>query len=778
MRRSRVNASKKEKRNAGRRNAEPMSASQLSQTAYEIETVLGRAGTPLALDEILSLVRDQFQSRSREEISAGLSRLLEDGVAAEADGGAYRLSASAEWMAGTVAGTRSGRVFFDPDGAEGREPSYVFPQEQAESVFPGDRVRVVKLGADGRSRVLVSLREVLEHNTREIVGTVEQRGKDYWLRPADCRIHVPVRLSGAPAVPGQAVVAAVIAQPSIGAPARAQVKEILGSADDSSVEIEMAVRRFGLPAQFSAEALEQARALPDHVLRRDCARRVDLRDIAFVTIDGEDARDFDDAVWCAPLKAGGWRLLVAIADVSWYVRPGSAIDRAAQERLTSVYFPRRVIPMLPVELSNGLCSLNPDVDRCTLVCDAVITPEGRVKAYQFYHGLIHSHARLTYTQVWSALKGEKEGRDALGAVLPDVQNLYALYKALAAERARRGAISFESRETFVQTDEQGRITAILPREHNDAHRLIEEAMLVANTCAADFLVRRRAEGLFRVHEGPTPEKLEQLRALLSGFGLSLGGGDKPTPADYEAVMRQVRGTPDEAAVQTALLRSMQRAVYLPDELGHFGLAYEYYTHFTSPIRRYPDLLVHRAIHGILTRRRYRPEVLVDWPEAAEQGFAARPGSHGVGQSAAQAAAKKGPMYKTWARLGRMCSAAERRADEASLDVTAWLKCRYMEDYRGETFEGTVSAVTPSGVYVTLNDLFVEGYVHVSNLGWDYYVFDESKSTFEGSASGEVIRCGTPLSVIVSGVDLDSRSIEFMRRDPGRRKGARRLRNGS
>lgn len=749
-----------------------LSASRLSELAHEIETVMGRAGAPLSLEEMLSLIRDQFRSRSRAEVFAALCRMIEDGAVLEADGGAYALSAASEWMAGTVSGTRSGLVFFDPDEPQqGDDLSYVVAADQAQGVFPGDRVRVVKLGLDNRGRVLVSIREVIERGTTELVGTVQKRGNDFWLKPSDPKVHVPVKLAGPGPIPGQGVVAEIITQPSAGAPARAQVKEMLGSAEDPSVEIEMAVRRFGMPSDFEPDVQAEADSLPSRVLKKDAARRVDLRDIAFVTIDGEDARDFDDAVWCAPLAKGGWRLLVAIADVSWYVRPGSALDRSAQERLTSVYFPRRVIPMLPVELSNGLCSLNPDVDRCTMVCDAVISSEGVIEAYQFYPGLIHSHARLTYTQVWSALQGEPEGIAALGAVLPDVQSLYRLFKALLAERRRRGAINFETKETQVVTDEDGRISAIVPREHNDAHRLIEESMLVANTCAADFLIRRKAEGLFRVHAGPAPERLAQLRATLAGFGLKLGGGAKPAPADYEAVMRQVRGKPEEEAVQLALLTSMSRAVYSPDEIGHFGLAYQAYTHFTSPIRRYPDLLVHRAIRGILSRRRYKPLIAVDGRALlAEAASARKPAAAPV--SAPEPISEAGPMHETWAELGRMCSAAERRADEASLDVTAWLKCSYMEGFIGRSFAGTVTGVTPNGVYVTLKELFVEGFVHVSSLGWDYYVFDSASSTLEGSASGERIRTGAPITVVVSAVDLDARRIEFRREDCRRRRSGR------
>lgn len=744
--------------------------------ASELESVLGRAGTPLAFDELYALVCDRSRSRTKNEVLSALERLIDDGTAVADDEGKISLSHGSAWLEGTVSGTRSGMVFFDPDTGTGDEGvSYVFSQGQGDAVFPGDRVRVARLGFDSKGRNLVSLKEVTEHNTWKVVGVVRKQGTDFWLDPSDPRVHVQIRLSGASALAGQGVVAAITTQPTLEEPARAQVEEILGSASDASVEIEMAARRFGLPSIFAPDVLTEARALPDHVLKKDAGKRVDLRDIAFVTIDGEDARDFDDAVWCAPLVSGGYRLLVAIADVSWYVKPGTALDRSAQERLTSVYFPRRVIPMLPEELSNGLCSLNPKVDRCTMVCDALIDAKGEVTAYQFYPGLINSHARLTYTQVWNALQDKEGARDEIHEVYPDVENLYSLYKVLAEARKKRGAINFETRETYIQTDETGRITAILPREHNDAHRLIEEAMLVANTCAADFIVRKKTECLFRIHEGPSEERLELLRTTLSGFGLKMGGGSSPKPADYEAVMAKVRGTPNEEAVQTALLRSMQRAVYSPELHGHFGLAYPAYTHFTSPIRRYPDLLVHRTIRGILSRRRYKPEVAVSPSDLLNSEFSLK--QKGKKKEApkpeATPYARPTAQHAAWETLGKMCSAAERRADEASYDVTAWLKCMYMKDFIGRGFSGKVTGVTPNGVYVTLDDLFVEGFIRVSNLGWDYYFYNSDDCLLEGSASGEVIRLGTPLEVQVAGVDVDLRRIDFERRDVQRRKGPRR-----
>ncbi len=755
--------------NAVRRNDGGLAAFRLSEKASEIEAVLGRAGSALSLEELYALMRDQSKNRTRSDVTAGLMRLIESGVAEETEDGSFRLSERSAWMSGTASGTRSGAVFFEPDEDAGGK-SFIFGSEDAVRIFPGDRVRVAKIGADNRGRTVVSLKEVIEAGTHEVVGTVKKRGSEFWLEPSDPRVHVQIRLTGSSAIAGQGVVAEITSQPQSDGTARAQVKEILGSASDASVEVEMAARRYGLPTVFADDVLGEARALPDHVLKKDMAKRVDLRDVAFVTIDGEDARDFDDAVWCAPVKGGGWRVLVAIADVSWYVKPGSALDRSAQERATSVYFPRRVVPMLPEELSNGLCSLNPDVDRCVMVCDAVVSGKGDVTAYQFYPGLIRSHGRLTYTQVWQALQGDENARKQLGELFADIENLHALFKVLQEARKVRGAINFETRETYIRTDENGKIEAILPREHNDAHRLIEEMMLVANTCAADFIVRRKAESLFRIHEGPTEDRLETLRVLLSGFDLKLGGNASPRPADYEEVMKQVRGTPNEEAVQTALLRSMQRAVYSPELHEHFGLAYQAYTHFTSPIRRYPDLLVHRTIRGILSRRRYRPQVTADTSALLTPEF--EPKKTGKRPLQQPASAEGG----AWQTLGRLCSAAERRADEASFDVVAWLKCTYIRDYIGQKFSGKITGVTPAGLYVTLDDLFIEGFIHISALGWDFYIYDSDKGVLEGSASGEVLRLGGSIGIIVSGVDIETRRIEFTRQNQGRRGGSLRKKN--
>jgi len=498
--------------------------------------------------------------------------------------------------------------------------------------------------------------------------------------------------------------------------------------------------------------LKQAARLPDTVRKSDLKDRVDLRDVPLITIDGEDARDFDDAVYCEPVELGtgqrkrpGWRLLVAIADVSHYVRPGDSLDDDAIERGTSVYFPRRVIPMLPESLSNGLCSLNPDVDRLVLVCDMVIPASGAkagtVTAYQFYNAVMHSHARTTYTNIWAALQQPGgPAAHAMRSVMPQVQHLYELFQVLSQGRKKRGAIDFDTVETKIVCNELGRIEQIVPSVRNDAHKLIEECMLAANTCAADFMTRSKHPGLYRIHEGPTPERLQSLREFLRTMGLSLGGGETPTAKDYGDFLDSVRGRPDYQLLQTMCLRSMQQAVYSPDNMGHFGLSYPGYSHFTSPIPRYPDLLTHRVIKALLAGQRYVPS-LDD--HAVVIGRTQREHEHAI-----------------WEKMGLVLSASERRADEASRDVEAWLKCWFVKERVGEDFSGTVTGVASFGIFVTLDTLHVEGLVHVSELGGEYFQFNDALHELRGERTGMRYRLTDKVQVQVSRVDLEARRIEF------------------
>jgi ribonuclease R len=532
------------------------------------------------------------------------------------------------------------------------------------------------------------------------------------------------------------------------------------------MEIEIAVRKYSVPHEFSAACIDLAKKLPETVTLSDQNQRVDLTDVPLVTIDGEDARDFDDAVYCEPATKGrgktalkGWRLLVAIADVSHYVENGSAIDIDAYERATSVYFPRRVIPMLPEKLSNGLCSLNPEVERLCMVCDMFVTNEGEVTAYQFYPAVMWSHARFTYTDV-AAILGNTRGPEAVKykARVNDLLNLHGVYQALAQARAKRGAVDFETTETQIVCDENGHIKQIVPRTRNVAHRVIEEAMLAANVCSADYIGQSKNFGLFRVHEGPTPEKQEILRSYLKAMGVGMSIGDDPTPGEFQAIANATKDRPDAQQIHSMLLRSMQQAIYTPVNSGHFGLAFDAYTHFTSPIRRYPDLLVHRVIKSILANSKYHLPKLPLPGEAQEK--LARRLEKGSSQKSAAPVKKMNAEGLAWQAAGLHCSASERRADEASRDVEAWLKCKYMREHLGEEYSGVVSSVTGFGVFVTLDALFVEGLVHITELGGDYYKFDEARQELRGERSGSRFSIGTRVRIQVSRVDLDGRRIDF------------------
>jgi len=536
--------------------------------------------------------------------------------------------------------------------------------------------------------------------------------------PEDRRIAHDVLVPAAEAgkaKAGQVVTVELVAQPSAHAQPIGRVAEVLGHYADPGMEIEIALRKFDLPHEFSNKALAAARALPDAVQSRDLEERRDLRELGLVTIDGETARDFDDAVFCRR-EARGWRLWVAIADVSHYVRHGDALDLEARERGTSVYFPRRVIPMLPERLSNELCSLKPEVDRLAMACEMTIGAGGEVGAYEFYPAVIRSQARLTYTEVWSRLSD--------GKAPENLALLHELFKLLHKQRERRGAIDFETVETRMVFDARGKIEKIVAEPRNDAHRIIEECMLSANVCAGSLLAEREHPVLYRVHDVPAAEKVAALRDFLAGLGLQLPGGEIPRPADYAALLERIRKRPDFALLQTVLLRSLKQAVYSPNNAGHFGLAFEAYVHFTSPIRRYPDLLVHRAIKAVLARKRYDGGI-------------------------------------DWEALGRHCSETERRADDASRDVENWLKCYYMRDHVGGTFSGTITGVAELGLFVTLDDYFVDGLVHISELGRDYFQYDGARHMLLGERTKKRYRLADRITVKLVRVDVESRKIDLV-----------------
>ena len=603
-----------------------------------------------------------------------------------------------------------------------KDGDFVLYERQMRGIMHGDIVTVRPAGIDRKGRREGTVLDIVERAQSKVVGRFYMDRGVAILEAEDKRLNQSIVLepdSVAHFKPesGQVIVGEIETYPEQNRPAVAKIIEVLGDYADSGMEIEIAVRKHHLPHQFSEACAKAAKKIPDRVRKSDLKGRVDLRDLPLVTIDGETARDFDDAVFAEKIGRN-YRLVVAIADVSHYVHPDDAIDTDAQERSTSVYFPRRVIPMLPENLSNGICSLNPNVERLCMVCDMVITYAGNIKEYRFYPAVMRSHARLTYNQVWDWIS---DGLDYPHKA--QIDTLYKLFKILQKKRFERGAVEFESVETQMLFDDNGKIEKIVPVVRNDAHKLIEECMLAANVCAAEFLIKNKHTALFRNHLGPTPEKLATLREQLGLLGLQLGGGNNPTPKDYAALAEQFKGRPDAELLQVMMLRSMQQAVYEPHCDGHFGLAYEAYAHFTSPIRRYPDLTVHRAIKAVLNQQTYTPS-------------------------------------KSWQALGVHTSFCERRADDASRDVENWLKTYYMRDKVGEIFEGKISGMTNFGLFVTLDGIHIDGLVHISDLGEDYFNFRPEIMAIEGERSGIRFNMGDKVSVRVTRADLDTSKIDL------------------
>jgi len=683
--------------------------------------VMEEEGAPLAVEKLWKLLG--VRKSERETLGRRLNAMERDGQILRNRKGALCLAEKINLIPGKVQGHPDGFGFCIPHA--GGDDLFLSPKEMAK-VLHGDRVMVRQSGVDRRGRPEGKIVEVLERVNRRLVGRLLREAGVVLVAAEDRRINQDVLIPPGQdmnAKAGQIVMVELIEQPSVYAQPIGKVVEVLGNYADPGMEIEIALRKHQLPYEFSAASIRQAEQYPPLVQAQDWAGRIDLRELPLVTIDGETARDFDDAVFCEP-QGKGWRLVVAIADVSFYVKPGEPLDKDAYDRGNSVYFPRRVIPMLPEALSNGLCSLNPDVERLCMVCDMQIDGKGEIKRYKFYPSVMRSKARMTYTKVYDMIVNPAgEVAREYAWLLPHVQHLYALYQVLAKAREKRGAIEFETIETLMIFNEESKIEKIVPSSRNDAHRLIEECMLAANVCASDFLKEHGHPALYRIHEGPTLEKLEKLRGFLAEFGFALGGGDTPHAKDYCKLMDRIKGRPDEQLLQTVLLRSMQQAVYSPDNVGHFGLAYEHYTHFTSPIRRYPDLLIHRAIKAVLEGRKY---------QAGD-----------------------------WSALGMHCSLTERRADDATRDVELWLKCYYMQDKVGESFTGTVAGVTSFGLFVALDEVYVEGLLHVTELGNDYFQYDSMRHEMLGERTGVRFRLGDRLRVKVARVDMESSKIDFV-----------------
>ncbi len=684
--------------------------------------MLAEKGVPLEQDELCALL--QIEHHEEELFLRRLRAMERDGQIMRNRKRAICVVDKLDLIKGKVQGHPDGFGFLIPEDGS---PDLVLSEKEMHKALHGDVVMARAGGEDRRGRREAKIVEVLEPANTRVVGRLyEEHGIQFVVaenrRISQDFLVTPGASGGAKA--GQVVMLEIMQQPSKHAQPIGRIVEVLGNYADPGMEIEIALRKHDLPNEFPHDAKKQAETFSPEVKPADYAGRESVANLPLVTIDGETARDFDDAVYCEP-SGKGFRLVVAIADVSSYVKSGDALDKEAINRGNSVYFPRRVIPMLPEELSNGLCSLNPNVERLCVVCDMQISAEGEIQKHRFYPSVMFSHARLTYTKVADMLANPQgENAKTYAEVLPHINNLYKLFQTLLQARAKRGAIDFETVETQMIFNDQGKIEKIVPVIRNDAHKLIEECMLAANVCAAAFLKEHEHPVLYRVHEGPTPEKLEAVREFFKEFGLQLGGGDDPQAGDYSKLLKQIKGRPDAGLLQTVMLRSLRQAVYAPENLGHFGLGYEAYAHFTSPIRRYPDLLVHRAIKAVLEGKQYKPKL-------------------------------------KWAELGVHCSMTERRADDATRDVEAWLKCFYMRDHLGSVFNGTISSVTGFGLFVALDDLYVEGLVHVSELGADYYHFDPAKHQMLGERTGKRYRLGDRVRVKVVRVDMESTKIDFV-----------------
>ncbi len=618
---------------------------------------------------------------------------------------------------------------------------------QMQRVFDGDRVRVAVEGYDRRGRAMGNIVQVLERNTRQVVGRYDVRDGEPCVVCEGKVSHVVglEDLSGATPEIGDYVTVAITRQPEIKKPPLGSIVEVLGDVNHPGVATDVAIRQHDIPHEWPDEVEREARRFAAEPSEEDKKARVDLRKLPLITIDGEDARDFDDAVYCEPKKNGGWRLWVAIADVSHYVSIGSALDEEAQKRATSVYFPDRVVPMLPEVLSNGLCSLKPEVERLCMVCEMTVSAQGRLSGYTFYEGVMRSHARFTYNEVAALLNGEadEELQRRRRGFMPQLRDLHDLYKALRFARDQRGAIDFETVETKVVYDKQHRIAEIVPVQRNDAHKIIEECMLCANVATARLLEKSGLPALFRVHEAPGGDKLTNLRTFLGEIGLNLGGGEEPSPTDFQALLQSVADRPDASVIQVMMLRSLKQAMYQPDNGGHFGLHYQAYAHFTSPIRRYPDLLVHRCIRYLLRSNAELTQI------------APQKGAKKLKQSEIYP-------YDTGAMvsLGEHCSMAERRADDASRDVMAWLKCEYLHERVGETYDAIITAVTGFGFFAEMKPLYMEGLVHIGALGKDFYQFDAARQRLVGERNRDVFALGDSVSVQILSVDVENRKVEL------------------
>jgi len=721
-------------------------ANPIPSREYILDHLRQRSG-PATFEELvaeLALKGDQDQVALQRRLGA----MQRDGQLVSNRRGAFGEIDKMNVLRGRVQGHRDGYGFFIPDDGSG--DSFI-NQRQMNKVFDGDRVLARPSESRSRGKSEVVIVSVLERAHSEIVGRFYLENGVGFVVPENNRINqdVLIRENEHKATPGQIVTVEIDVYPSRSSNAAGRIVEVVGDHMAPGMEIDVALRAHNIPFLWPENVDSALSKLSHSIEDSELARRHDLRELPFITIDGEDARDFDDAVYCElDEKNGSSTLFVAIADVSHYVEVGSAIDQEALQRGTSVYFPEQVIPMLPEVLSNDLCSLKPEVDRLVMVCEMQLDPSGELSNYRFFEGVIRSHARMTYTQVASMLGNNhsapaKQLRKSNALVTAAIDRLYVLYDCLKQARQRRGAIEFESTELRIEFGDDRKISEIRPTERNDAHRLIEECMLQANVATARFLIEHKLPSLFRIHERPSEEKLTNLREFLAELGLQLAGGDSPVAANYQQLLAQVAGRADQHVIQTVLLRSMMQAVYSPDNVGHFGLSYDAYAHFTSPIRRYPDLIVHRAIRSIICSSRK---------------------SKHIKRTNNTRIIKKDRIYPyqqtNVQELGEQLSQAERRADDAVRDVLDWLKCEYIQDRVGESFSGVITGVTAFGLFLELKDVYVEGLLHISELGDDYYQYDQAKHRLTGERNRFVYRLGDSVAVKVVRVDIDERKIDF------------------
>ncbi len=688
---------------------------------------------PMTKEEIFVALGITDETR-QEAMRRRLRAMENDGQLVFTKRKCYALPEKLDLLKGMVIGHREGFGFLQ---VEGKKDDFFIPNVQMQKVMHGDYVLAQPNGFDRKGRPEVRIVRVLEANKKQIVGRffIEQ-GIGY-VMPDDSRITRDILIpdnARLGARMGQVVVVELHPRTAPFFQPIGKITEVLGDNMAKGMEVEIAIRKHDIPHSFPSAVEKQLKKWAEDVPEEAKRGRVDLRDLPLVTIDGEDARDFDDAVFCQK-QGKGWKLWVAIADVSYYVRPKSALDTEAYNRGNSVYFPNRVVPMLPEKLSNGLCSLNPQVDRLCMVCEMTISAKGKMTDYQFYEAVMNSHARLTYNKVAKILEKDTALCERYASLVPHLQDLHDMYQALVKARQQRGAIEFETIESKFIFNALGRIERIEPAVRNDAHKIIEECMILANIASANFMAKHQEPALYRIHAVPSEEKLTAFRSFLAECGLSLSGGNKPTPTDYAQLLEQIKPRPDHELIQTMLLRSMSQAVYSADNIGHFGLALEEYAHFTSPIRRYPDLTLHRGIKYLLAKQKGSKRKTTD-----------------TGGYHYQLEEIDG--------FGAHCSSTERRADDATREVADWLKCEYMQDHVGEEFEGVISSVTGFGFFVRLNDLFIDGLVHISGLANDYYLFDMPKQRLIGENSGMIFRLGDAVKVRVEAVSLEQKQIDF------------------